>query len=190
MIDVQHWFMNPDGTIVETPVLERFTSEKGSIPGVRIVFQREGQERAQTLYYLRFDLARGSFDRNDKFVSFLKTFGPLLTFEKASSYLMFDPDFAAIRQFILDHSMHILQTDSGIPLRSFDPSVWNLKLFGSYQKPLPVFSYRHQRDLDELYQKTKNIPPIAFGVGYHYRPGSANLLLATRKEPLPPGDSK
>ncbi len=168
----------------------RITSEKGSIPGVRIVFQREGQERTQTLYYLRFDLARGSFDRNDKFVSFLKSFGPLVTFEKASSYLMFDPDFAAIRQFILDRSMHILQTDSGIPIKAFDPSIWNLKLFGSYQKLLPVFSYRHQKDLAELYQKTKNIPPISFGIGYHNRPGTANLLLATRKETPPPGDSK
>jgi hypothetical protein len=190
VISVQHWFMNPDGTIVEMPALERITSEKGSIPGVRIVFQRDGQERTQTLYYLRFDLARGSFDRNEKFVSFLKSFGPLVTFEKASSYLMFDPDFSAIRQFILERSMHILQTDSGIPIKSFDPSVWNLKFFGTYQKPLPVFSYRYQKDLAEIYQKTKNIPPISFGMGYHYRPGTANLLFATRKETLPPGDSR
>lgn len=190
IIDVHHWSMNPEGAIAETPALERITSEKGSIPGVRIVFQREGAERTQTLYYLRFDLAKGSFDRNEKFVSFLKSFGPLVTFEKASSYLMFDPDFAAIRAFILDRSMHIVQTDSGIPLKSFDPSLWNLQLFGTYQKPLPVFAYRHQRDLAELYQKTRNIPPIAFGVGYHYRPGSANLLLATRKEALLPGEFK
>ena len=88
-IDVQHWFMNPGGTIVETPALERFTFEKGSIPGVRIVFQREGYERTQTLYYLRFDLAKDFFGRNEKFVSFLKSFGPLVTFEKAASYLLF-----------------------------------------------------------------------------------------------------
>jgi hypothetical protein len=190
VIDVQHWFMNPGGTIVETPALERFTFEKGSIPGVRIVFQREGYERTQTLYYLRFDLAKGSFGRNEKFVSFLKSFGPLVTFEKASSYLMFDPDFSAIRQFILERSMHILQTDSGIPIKFFDPSIWNLKLFGTYEKPLPVFSYRYQKDLAEIYQETKNIPPISFAIGYHYRPGTANLLFATRKEASPPGDLK
>lgn len=32
VIDVQHWFMNPGGTVVETPALESFTFEKGSIP--------------------------------------------------------------------------------------------------------------------------------------------------------------
>jgi hypothetical protein len=42
-----------------------------------------------------------------------------------------------------NHSMHILQTDSGIPIKSFDPSLWNLKLFGTYEKLLPVFSYRY-----------------------------------------------
>ena len=190
VIDVQHWFMNPGGTVVETPALESFTFEKGSIPGVRIVFQREGYERTQTLYYLRFDLAKDSFGRNEKFVSFLKSFGPLATIEKAASYLMFDPDFSAIRQFILDRSMHILQTDSGIPMKFFDPSIWNLQLFGTYEKPLPVFSYRYQKDLAEIYKKTKNIPPISFAVGYHYRPGTANLLFATRKETSPPGDFK
>ena len=188
VIDVQHWFMNPNTSIEEMPALGLVTSDSASIPGVRIVFQREGKEQTQTLYYFRFNLARGSFDRDDKFVSFLESFGPFVTFEKASQYMMFDPDFAAIRQFILDHSMSILQTDSGIPIKSFDPSTWNLKLFGTYQKPLPFFSHWYQKDLDELYQKTKNIRPIPFGIGYHHRPGTANLLLATRKKTPPPGD--
>ena len=188
VIDVQHWFMNPNESIEEMPALERITSDRGSIPGVRIVFQREGQERTQTLYYFCFNLMRGSFDQDDKFVSFLKNFSPFVTFEKASQYMMFDPDFAAIRQFILDCSMHILQTDSGIPIESFDPSIWNLKLFGTYQKPLPFFSHRYQKDLAELYKKTKDRRPISFGIGYHHQPGTANLLLATRKGKPPPGD--
>ena len=188
VIDVQHWFMNPNESIEEMPALERITSAKGSIPGVRIVFQREGQKQTQTLYYFCFNLMRGSFDQDNKFVSFLKSFGPFVTFEKASQYMMFDPDFDAIRQFILDHSMYILQTDSGIPIKYFAPSAWNLKLFGTYQKPLPFFSHRYQKDLDELYQKTKNRRPISYGIGYHHQPGTANLLLATRKGTPPPGD--
>ncbi len=190
VINVQHWFMNPNTSIEEMPALERVTSDRGSIPGVRIVFQREGQEQTQTLYYFHFNLVRGSFDQNDKFVSFLKSFGPFVTFEKASSYLMSDPDFAAIRQFILDHSMHILQSDSGIPIKYFDPSIWNLKLFGAYKKPVPTFSDQYQKDLAELYQKTKNIRPLSFGLGYHHQPGTANLLLATRKETPPRGESQ
>ena len=189
VIDVQHWFMNPNTSIEEMPALERVTSDRGSIPGVRIVFQREGQKQTQTLYYFSFNLMRGSFEPGDKFVSFLRSFGPFVTFEKASQYMMFDPDFAVIREFILDHSVAILQTDSGIPIKYFDPSIWNLKLFGAYQKPIQAFSYRYQKDLDELYQKTKNIRPISFGMGYHHLPGTANLMLATRKKTPPPGGS-
>ena len=59
VIDVQHWFMNPNTSIEEMPALERITSERGSIPGVRIVFQREGQKQTQTLYYFRFNLVSG-----------------------------------------------------------------------------------------------------------------------------------
>jgi hypothetical protein len=180
----------PSCALAAAPALERFTLEKGSIPGVRILFQRAGYERTQTLYYFRFDLAKGPFSRSEKFVCFLKSFGPLVTFEKASSHLMFDPDFSATRQFILDRSLYILQTDSGIPIKFFDPSTWNRNLFGTYLKPLPVFSFRYQKDLAEIYQKTRNIPPISFAMGYHYRQGTANLLFATRKETSPPADFK
>jgi hypothetical protein len=65
--------------------------------------------------------------------------------------------------------------------------MWNLKLFGTYKKPVPTFSDQYQKDLAELYQKTKNINPLSFGVGYHHLPGTANLLLATRKKPPPSG---
>lgn len=185
VIDVQHWFMHPNASIEEMPALGPVTSERGSIPGVRIVFQREGRKQPQTLYYFRFNLGRGSFEPGNKLVSFLEGLGPFITLEKASQYMLFDPDFVSIRRFILDHSRHILQTDSGIPIKYFDPSIWNVKLFGTYRKPIQVFSYRYQSDLDELYKKTKKIPPLPFGIGYHRLPGTANLLLASRKELLP-----
>ena len=181
VLEVQHWFMNLNESIEEMPALGLVTSDKGSIPGVRIVFQREGQEQTQTLYYFCFNLARGSFDPKDKFVAFLEGFSPLVTFEKASSYHMFDSDFDSIRQFILDHSTHILQTDSGIPAKYLDPSMWKLRPFGTYKKPLEAFSDRYQKDLAELYQKTKHIRTLTFGAGYHHLPGTANLLLVTRK---------
>ena len=92
------------------------------IPGVRIVFTSPGSTENQTLYYFQFNLANVSLDRNQQFVSFLKSFGPITTFTKAASYLMFKPHFSAVRQFILDQSLYVLQGDSGIPLRYFDPA--------------------------------------------------------------------
>ncbi len=85
--------------------------------------------------------------RNQHFVSFLKSFGPVTTFAKAASYLMYKPHFSAIRQFILDQSLYVLQGDSGIPLRYFDPAVWNLRFYGTYAGPIPLFRNCYQADM-------------------------------------------
>ncbi len=117
VLDVQYWLMQPDGSITEKPVKggEKLSGE--GIPGVKIVFQRREGEPEQTLYYFRFNLLNTFWRSHPQFVKFLKGFAPYRTFVKAASYLMFKPKFEDIRQFILDQSQMVLQTDEGIPLR-------------------------------------------------------------------------
>ena len=130
VLDVQYWVMKPDGTIAESPAACSGDLPSG-IPGVRIVFTSPGSTEEQTLYYFQFNLDNGSMQRNQHFVAFLKNFGPMTSFTKAASYLMFKPYFSAIRQFILDQSLYVLQGDSGIPLKYFDPAEWDLRFYGT-----------------------------------------------------------
>ncbi len=138
VLDVERWFMEPDGTIVKAPPFYRGKpAPAGAIPGVRIVFQSErSYGRPQTLYYFRLNLHDSTFRRNSHFIAFLKSFGPLITFMKSDSYVMFDPHTSLARQFVLDQSRYVLQDDSGIPFKYFAPSLWNLRLYGAYKKPI------------------------------------------------------
>jgi hypothetical protein len=189
VLDVQYWVMKPDGTIEETPASGPRDGAAG-IPGVRIVFTRPGETETQTLYYFRFDLGNDSLRKNQQFVSFLKSFGPMTTFTKAASYLMFKPYFAAIREFILDQSLYVLQGDSGIPLRHFDPEVWNFRFYGTYAGPISLFSNCHQADMASMYRKGQNIQPLPFGIDYRHRVRTSNLMLASKKEKVLAGDPK
>ena len=94
ILDVEYWFMEPDGTIQEVPGFESGKpGPAGAIPGVRILFESAGSpgNKPQTLYYFRLNLYNPTFRRNSHFITFLKNFGPLVTFMKSASYVMFDP---------------------------------------------------------------------------------------------------
>jgi hypothetical protein len=186
VLDVQYWFMEPDGTIAESPAGGAKPSSTG-IPGVRIVFTSPGSTENQTLYYFQFDLGNNSFGRNQQFVSFLKSFGPVTTFTKAASYLMFKPYFSAIRAFILDQSLYVLQGDSGIPVRYFDPAVWNLRFYGAYTCPIALFSNCHQPDMATFYRGGE-VQPLPFGFDYRHRVRTSNLMFAAKKAKMLAGD--
>jgi len=184
VLDIEYWFMGSDGTIEQVPASDRGKpGPPGAIPGVRIVFENDDLpgNKTQTLYYFQLNLYNATFQRNGHFVSFLKGFGPLITFMKSASYVMFDPAVSAARQFVLDQSRTILQEDSGIPFRYFDPSAWALQFYGTYREPISIFKRDYQADLAKVYETGRDIKPLPFGIGYHFQVDTANLLLATRK---------
>jgi hypothetical protein len=180
--DVKYWVMRPDGAIEEEPATTlpaRYAA--GDIPGLRIVFTKPGSAQSQTLYYFRFNLANDSFGKSRQFVEFLEKCGRLTTFSKAASYLMHRPNFSAIRQFILDRSSAVLQSDAAIPVQYFDPAAWNLRFYGCYKGPIALFSNRFQHDLAAFYQRGQDVHPLPFGICYRHRPRTSNLMLGAKK---------
>lgn len=196
VLDVRYWTMGIDGVVQEYPALGTTAREfpalgttnldMNHIHGIRIVFDGADsrEKHPQTLYYVRLNLYNEAFDRNRHFLSFLRALGPFTTFMKSASYVMFDPKVSAARQFVLDQSRYIVQEDSGIPLKHFEPSLWNLRFCGDYVRPISAFSRNYQEALASIYKagkKTKKINSLPFGFGYYFKPGEANLMFADRK---------
>lgn len=152
----------------------------GGTPGVRINYHDQRTGRPQTLYYFTTDISDGGISASPGFMNFCAHFGVGASFLKSSSYLMFENGFARVRDFILDHSQIIVQDDSGIPLSSFNPSKWDLRLFGTYIGPIELFKQHDQPALHELFA-TSNPEPLTIGFGYQFNFHKANLIVATRK---------
>jgi hypothetical protein len=157
------------------PRPERDAKARSAAHGVKIVFTSV-QGREQTLYYFSTDLANDGV-RKSGFLKFCETLGYGDSFIKSASYLLHHNDFSRVREFLLEKSALILQDDSGIPLRYFDAKKWALYPFGRYLGPIEVFPGTYQDKLRELFRKG-NPGKIKFGVGYRWRPGESNLLLA------------
>jgi hypothetical protein len=173
--DVSFVSIGKDGTL-QPP------GESGSTattPGVKIVFSGGGGG-TQTLYYFRTDLSDGGV-RNSGFLKFCERLGTGDSFVKSASYLMHSDGFSKVRDFLLTRSASIVQDDSGIPVRFFDPADWKVHPFGRYVGPIGIFRNRHQTKLRELFSNgTPN--RLDFGIGYRWRAHESNLLLALRRK--------
>jgi basic amino acid/polyamine antiporter, APA family len=148
--------------------------------GVRIDFS-EGGGPLRTLYYFSTNLGDNDVGGSG-FLAFCGKLGAADSLIKSASYLVHKGGFDRLRNFLLDDSATILQDDSGIPLVFFDPKKWRLQPFGRYLYPIGEFSGVYQPRMAELFRKGNAIP-IDFGVGYRWRRGESNLLLAQKISP-------
>jgi len=168
--DVSLFAVDKDGAVVAA-------GTRDATQGVKVVFtSREG--KVQTLYYFQTDLSDGGVRRSG-FLKFCEQFGKADVFIKSASYLLHNNNFAIIRAYLLEHGATVVQDDTGIPVRYFKATDWQLRPFGRYLGPIAVFPGMFQKGLSDVFRKS-NPPRLEFGVGYRWRPQESNLLLAVR----------
>ncbi len=152
---------------------------KAATKGVKIGFTSADGHK-HTLYYFTTDISNAGMKKNGGFRAFCEKLGAGDAFIKSASYLMHSGGFSDIRDFLLGHSMTLLQDDSGIPLQYFKAEDWDLRPFGRYLGPISLFRGNYQPKLAKLF-KSGNREPLNYGVGYRWRSNESNLLLAVKK---------
>ncbi len=152
---------------------------KSYASGVKIVYAgSDGQER--TLYYFRTDLSNKGVAASG-YLKFCQEFGTGDSLVKSASYLLHNPGFSDVRDFLLKNSVAILQDDTGIPVKYLGDADWKLRPYGTYLHPIRQFWHADQPKLWELYRK-EHPAPLDFSVGYHWGKPS-NLLIAQKNNP-------
>lgn len=142
--------------------------------GVRIDFN------GGSLYYFSVDLSNGSVERSG-LLSFCRRLGRGDALLKSASYLPHQDGFSTIRNFLLDQSDMIVEDDSGIPYHSFDPSRWQVRLYGTYQPPIDIFKQYFQPDLADAFAHSSPAA-LPFGIGYRgWDPRKSALIVARRR---------
>ena len=171
--DISYVKLNKDGSLT---TLE--TRAAGKATGAKITFTDKDGGASKTLYYFSTDISNGGLKRSN-FTTFLGSLGSGDAFVKSASYLMHSGNFSTIRNFLMNQTKRIVQDDSGIPLRHFKKDGWKFTPYGKYLGPINVFPGRYQRSMARLFSK-KNRKKINFGIGYRWRRGTSNLLVADK----------
>lgn len=154
---------------------------KSLTKGVEIKFTDKNNQ-PKTVSYFSLNAADGGMKQNKGFMTYLTNMGTVNTYLKGASYLMHKSYFSMVRNVILNQSEHVIQDDSGIAFHYFTESnrAWSYTFYGSYIRPIAMFSAFYQADLDSTYkqQGSKN---IGFGIGYNFRDKNSNFMIATKK---------
>jgi hypothetical protein len=180
------------------PILESFVALSGGeilrvqpfspgagLPGVRIDFRNPSIGLDQTLYYVQGDLSNDGLKARPALLKWLAGFQPAVAYLKAASYLMHEPYFSTVRNFLLTKSAMIVQDDSGIPLRAFQASgPWELNFYGRYDGTIELFKKYVQPDLAQSFAQGQS-RSLPFGTGYKFKQGESNLLVAVRQAAVP-----
>lgn len=146
---------------------------------VRMVVSPRRLNQPKTIYYFSSDLSNGGFDTTG-FGTWISQQPKGSAYLKAASFLMHNDWFSKVRDHLLTNSQQIIQDDSGIPYRRFDPAVWNAALYGVYTGPIDLFKDEFQADLVQAYQTDRK--PLDFGTGYKWRKGESNLMRFVLKD--------
>jgi len=157
---------------------DRIISIQSDNSHAEIRFLVPGDSRVRTLHYFSLNLRNDGLRKGNAFLKFIQAAHPDVGYLKSASYLLHESDFSTIRDTLLTQCRAIVQDDSGIPLRAFNPDRWRFRNFGVYAPPLDIFKKYNQPDLGDLYTKLPGAP-LSFGVGYHWDPKTANLMVFT-----------
>ncbi|MCB1204725.1 MAG: hypothetical protein KDN18_10740 [Verrucomicrobiae bacterium] len=171
--ELEFFQLNKDGTLAPQGL------EHKDADGVRMVFSPRRLDQPKTLYYFSSDLSNGGFDTTG-FGTWIAGQPKGSAYLKAASYLMHNDWFSKVREHLLAHSHQIIEDDSGIPFRRFDPAVWNSTLYGVYTGTIDLFKDEFQSDLVTAYRAGSQ--PLGFGTGYKWRKGESNLMRFVLKD--------
>ena len=157
---------------------DRIVSIQTDAAHAEIRFVASGESSVKTLHYYSLNLRNNGLRKESAFLKFLKASRPDVAYLKSASYLLHENDFSTIRDTLLTLCRTIVQDDSGIPFRCFNPDHWRFRHFGLYEPPLDIFKQYNQPDMASLYARLA-APPLPFGIGYHLDPRTANLMIFT-----------
>jgi len=121
---------------------------------------------------------------NAGYAKYIQGQEPTCTLLKATSYMLHSKAFSIIREMILERSALIMQDDSGIPWKFFEPAKFDVQLYGDYTQPYGKdFAFRKQPDLRAAYEAQRaSVKPMNFRMGYGAGRVDSNLQVARKRQ--------
>jgi hypothetical protein len=171
--DINYFKLADDGK----PLLLDYKAHKNA-DAVEIKYFNSSDTSLRSLIYLSTNVADPALKSNKPFYNYLNNIDrQCVTFVKSATYLMHKSYFSIIRNTCLNHSILILQDDSGIGYKYFDKNIWDIQLYGKYTRPIKLFEEFYEPDYYNAFQTSK-VKPLNFRIGYS---NPSNLLMAKRK---------
>ena len=171
--------LDENGEVIARTVDYKSSTRYGN-RGLEIDFKTDADSSQHKLLYFSVNISDERMRENTPFQTYVSHLNQTVSMLKATSYMTHQPGFSMIREALLKTSYAILQDDSGLPFKAYEPDKWKVQLYGDYIQPYGSFRWLEQPDLRKAY-RTESPKPLPMHVGYGYRKIESNLLLAVRR---------
>lgn len=173
--------LDPQGEIVPWAEVSQPSSSSGRgaklARGYEILFRKGDGELKRTVYF-SINLEDGEVFKYQGAQAYLRRFRKMTTMLKSASYLMFSSKFDDMRNIILGQSRTVVTDASGVPFHYFNKNLWDINLYGVYQKTISLFRPHFQPDLKKAMTEAQ---PLPFRYGYHIDKKNSELIIVRRK---------
>lgn len=175
--EINYITLNENGEIVSLP---KNSTEKPRNRGIEIKYYSGKDQNERRLVFFTGDVQESALENNPACKKYMSSIKTEAAFSKAASYLMHHKIFSTVRNTILKNCNIVVSDDTGIAYHFYDPKVWDIQLYGSYNGCINDFKYIFEKDLDAAYKdSTRNIKPLTFRIGYSV---PSNARIVTRKK--------
>ena len=144
------------------------------------IFFRDERGDIKKLVFLSGDISDEGIKSNPGGYKYLSNLGPVVSTMKAASYLVHLDKYSKIKKVLLDKSEFFVMDDTGPRISDLEKN-WDIKVFGKYTKPIPLFKNKFQKKLVDLHTSQKP-EKIKFRYGYGTYDGNQHLMIITRKK--------
>lgn len=169
--------LSDDGQWIER---EAGSGARSKADGVAVEFS-DAAGAQHTLVYFSVNLHNAAYKDNLSFHKHIERLGAMSAMFKSTSYMPHKKEFDLIRSQVLARASAVVQDDSGIPFRFYEPGTWQVKLFGHYDQPYGSFRFLKQEDLRNAFLDRDNVGDLPFSIGYGFGRIKSNLLVARKK---------
>lgn len=131
---------------------------------VEVQFVPKGQPQAQRRIHRHIgaNLSDDGLSKMPGLVKHLDQKGRVAAMTKAASYLLWNPSFGVIRDWLVAHAVFMISDSTGVPPRYWKKAGCSIETFGSFQKSFLGTWEGFQQELRDEFATAKKLP-MRFG---------------------------
>jgi len=113
--------------------------------------------------HIAVNLSNDHFTRDSGLMKYLEGKGSICAMTKAASYLLWRPNFSAIRDYLLEHMEFMFSDSTGVPPSFATAKGFTQTTFGRFEESFLAGNAAHNADFKKLWEKAE---PLSFRYGY------------------------
>ena len=188
-VSLRYFHLRPDGSIAYLTQADidaaahHPAAKRELFQNAELRFRAAGSPAGEVriLRHVAFNLDDAHLKADPSLLAYLNAKGKVAAMTKAATHLLWNPHFALIRGYLIDHTDWMISDSTGLPPRIAGPAGYTQDTYGRFDGP-SEFGDPDRKDAEDVRKLFASQPTreLSFRYGYPDRAGHAHLIVTHR----------